>query len=165
MRGKRWFVLLVGMVAALEGFVGIPYKDLGGVWTDGYGNTHDVRPGVAVSEPAARERLAQHLEVFAAGVQRCTNPPHTDGQMIAYTSLAYNIGLGKAGVADGFCELKRGGPSTLVRRHNAGDYTGACLAILAWDKVNKKPVRGLALRRKKEYDQCIESLPASYWRS
>jgi lysozyme len=55
----------------------------------------------------------------------------------AYIQLAYNIGAGRSGVADGFCEAKRGGPSTLVTRLNAYDYEGACNAILMWNKVGE----------------------------
>ena len=57
--------------------------------------------------------------------------------------LSYNIG------SSGFCG------STLVRKLNAYDYAGACLAIRQWDKFRGQPLRGLTLRREREYQQCI----------
>jgi lysozyme len=42
-----------------------------------------------------------------------------------------------------------------VRKLNAQDYAGACQEILRWDNFQGKPLKGLTLRREKEYRQCI----------
>jgi lysozyme len=73
----------------------------------------------------------------------------------AFVSLAYNVGAGAPGVKDGFCVLKSGRPSSIVRLLLAGDYAGACNAILGWDKFQGKPLRGLTLRRERERAQCM----------
>jgi lysozyme len=65
----------------------------------------------------------------------------------AFLSLAYNIGAGA------FCG------STLVRKLNTGDYTGACAEILRWDKFQGQPLRGLTLRRQAEHRQCLGNQP------
>lgn len=88
-------------------------------------------------------------------VRRCAPVPMHPWEFDAFVSLAYNVGPGKSGVKDGFCELKRGGPTSIVRRLFAFDYAGACKDILDWDKFQGKPVRGLTLRREREYRQCL----------
>ena len=97
------------------------------------------------------------MRKFEGALKQCVRVPLHQHEYDAYVSLAYNIGPGKDGVADGFCWLKRGGPSTLVRRLNAGDYEGACRSILEWDKFGNppKPLRGLTVRRQQEYQQCM----------
>ncbi len=143
------------LLMALEGFHALPYRDLGGVWSDGYGNTANVVPDKAVTEPAARATLVKHVDSFGDGVLACLNHEPTQGQYDAFVLMAYNTGLGKSGAADGFCYLKRGGPSTVVRRYNAGDELGACLAMLAWVTVKGRYVQGLFNRRWQEYLLCV----------
>lgn len=89
------------------------------------------------------------------GMDECAPVPMHQYEFDAFASFTYNVGPGRAGVKDGFCELKRGGPSSIVRRLLAGDYTGACDALLSWDKFNGKPLRGLTLRREREREQCL----------
>jgi GH24 family phage-related lysozyme (muramidase) len=67
-------------------------------------------------------------------------PVHRD---TAYTSLAYNVGVGGAG------------GSTAVRRLNAGDIAGGCKAITRWDKAGNRVVRGLTMRRAEDYALCM----------
>lgn len=72
-----------------------------------------------------------------------------------------HAGLGAPGKKDGFCWLKSGRKSTLVRRFNAGDELGACLAMLSWVKAGGQYSRGLFNRRWQEYQLCIEG--AAQW--
>ena len=78
-----------------------------------------------------------------------------DLSIAAAGSKATYVGAGAKGVKDGFCTLKSGAPSTITRLLNAGDYAGACAAILAWGNYKGKPLRGLMLRRQQEYQQCM----------
>ncbi len=64
----------------------------------------------------------------------------------AYTSLAYNIGIGTAG------------SSTAVRRLNAGDVAGGCEAITWFNKAGGRVIRGLFERRKDEKRLCLAGL-------
>ena len=88
-------------------------------------------------------------------VKRCANVPMHQHEFDAFVSLAFNVGAGAKGVKDGFCTLKSGAPSTISLLLNAGDYAGACAGILAWANYKGKPLRGLMLRREREYQQCM----------
>ena len=103
--------------------------------TNGFGTTHGVKMGDTTTPVAALQRLQRDVQVFEGAVKKCVKVPLYQHEYDAYINLTYNIGAGKSGVADGFCEAKRGGPSTLVRRLNAYDYEGACNAILMWNRV------------------------------
>ena len=153
----------IAIAFALEGVSYVPYRDVAGVWTIGAGSTG---PDIAASTPAwtpaqVQARTAQDLQKFQDGVLECMASEPTEGQLRAFTLVAYNTGLGAPGIADGFCYLKSGRLSTIMTRYNAGDKLGACLAIFQWNKVRdqktKKLVfsKGLHNRREKEYNECI----------
>ena len=119
--------------------------------------------GDTTTPVAALQRLQRDVQTFEGGIKKCVKVPLYPHEYNAYVNLAYNIGLGKSGVADGFCEARRGGPSTLVQRLNAYDYTGACNAILMWHKVGdtdcsapgNKTCPGLWKRRLELHKQCL----------
>lgn len=142
-----------------EGIRLAPYQDEAGVWTDGYGNTHGVVPGKAITKAQAEAQLDAHVRGYMLGVIDALDPVYAlwQGQLDGYTSLAINIGT------KGFKY------STVVKRHKAGDYPGAALAMLSWDKLTdaktkkKRVSKGLALRRYREYNQVIASIPIEYW--
>jgi lysozyme len=114
------------------------YRDIVGVWTCGWGETRGVTAGMAWTQQQADERFCESLTEFAEGVRKlCTNPP-SDNELGAMVSLAYNIGLG------GFAR------STVLKKHNAGDYQSAARAFALWNKAGGQVVRGLTLRRAKE---------------
>ena len=132
---------LVGL-ANLEGYRGTAYKDIGGVWTNGFGETKGVKEGDRTTPERALVQLLVSTNSHADRIRQCIKVPLHQYEFDAYVSLAYNIGTGA------FCS------STLVRKLNAGDYDGACEQILRWNKVNGKVVQGLANRREKEYEMC-----------
>lgn len=129
------------------------------VLTVGFGSTKGVKAGDTITPERALVRLLEDAGTFEQAVKRCAPVPMHPHEFSAFVSLTYNIGPGKNGVKDGFCELKRGGPSTIVIRLLAGDYKGACEAILMWDKQAGKTLRGLTIRRKAERDQCLGLKP------
>ena len=147
----------LALLMMLEGFRSMPYRDIAGVWTDGYGNTHGVVPGRPVTQAQAQATLAKHVETFGRGVQECLDYQPTQGQFDAFVLMAVNVGLGAPNKGDGFCWLKNGRNSTVVRRFNAGDEGGACLAMLQWNKAGGKYSQGLHNRRWAEYQMCISS--------
>jgi lysozyme len=128
-----------------EGYTPVP----GDVPTIGFGHTG---PGVQIGQKITVERglvmLLADADKHAQAVKRCAPVPMYQHEFDAYTSLTYNIGAGA------FCG------STVARRLNAGDYKGACEAILMWDKFKGKPLRGLTKRRQAEYKLCL-SEPAA----
>lgn len=148
---------LVG-IALHEGYRDTAYTPVpGDVPTIGFGTTEGVKPGDKTTPPQALARALRDVQKFEGAIKQCVKVPLHQHEYDAYVSLAYNIGPGKEGVADGFCWLKRGGPSTLVRKLNSGDYKGACDAILDWDKLKGQTLAGLTKRRKQEHAQCLGS--------
>ena len=147
---------LVGL-AVHEGYRGEAYIPVKGDRpTKGFGDAQGVKPGDKTDPVRALIRLNQQVNVFEHEMRKCIgNVPMFQHEWDAYVSLTFNIGLGKDGVADGFCYVKRGGNSTIVRRLKAGDYAGACEGILAWDKFKGQPLAGLTKRRQSEFRQCM----------
>jgi lysozyme len=76
-------------------------------------------------------------------MRRCITVPLHQYEWDAYVSLTYNIGSGA------FCR------STLVRKLNAQDYTGACKEILRWNKAGGRVLNGLTKRRPADYNTCM----------
>lgn len=154
---RRGLVALVGAVAAaallaftpkFEGTELTTYRDLGGVLTYCTGATEDAQWGRTYTPDQCRAQLDRDLERHAAGIARCVPLARmTDGQKVAFVDVAYNIGVGA------FCG------SSMARRANAGDMTGACNALLMWNKVGGKEVRGLTRRRQAERELCLRGLP------
>ena len=114
----------------------------GDVPTIGFGTTEDVQMGDTITPLKAVERALQDVTRFEGAIKQCVRVPLHQYEYDAAIQLSYNIG------PTAFCN------STVVRRFNAGDYEGACEAFLMWNKVNGRVVRGLVLRRQKEYRLC-----------
>ena len=115
----------------------------GDVPTLGFGTTSGVKLGDTIKPPQALARALTDIQKFEGALKSCVKVPLSQNEYDAYLQLSYNIG------SSGFCG------STLVRKLNAYDYAGACLAIKQWDKFRGQPLRGLTLRREREYQQCI----------
>jgi lysozyme len=124
--------------------------------TLGFGDAQGVKPGDRTNPVRALIRLNYQADVFQQQMRQCIGDvPMYQHEWDSYVSLAFNIGLGKDGVVDGFCYVKRGGHSTIVHRLRAGDYAGACAGILAWNKFQGQELVGLTKRRQSEYRQCM----------
>jgi len=116
------------------------YLDEGDLGTIGYG--HLIRPGENFSAGVDPARALSILRIDAADAESCVNTTvritiaqeHFD----ALTSLCFNIGCGNF----------RG--STLLRKLNAVDVTGASEQFLVWNKVGGQISAGLVVRRKME---------------
>jgi lysozyme len=121
----------------------------GDVPTYGFGTTSGVKIGDKITPERALVLLLADADKHAQAVKRCAPVPMYQHEFDAYTSLAYNIGV------NAFCG------STVARRLRAGDYKGACEAILMWDKFKGKPLRGLTNRRQAEYQLCISDPAAA----
>jgi len=120
---------LVGIVAR-EGYSDKAYPDpvLGtAVPTIGFGSTEGVRMGDTTTPVPALQRALRDVQTYEHALKQCVKVPLHQHEYDAYVSLAYNIG------ASNFCTGgRKGGTSVLVQRLNAGDYAGACDAILGW---------------------------------
>lgn len=146
---ERFTEVAVPHIGKWEGLRLTAYKDIVGVWTVCYGETKDVRPGDTYTRAEcdamfAREVLSYRNQLhayFAAETLAHRLPVLRD---VAYTSLAYNVGVRAAG------------KSTATRRLNAGDIRGGCHAIGWWNKAGGRVIRGLANRRSEEVAMCLE---------
>lgn len=135
-------VALVTLVAhegyRREAYIPIP----GDVPTIGFGTTDGVKLGDKIEPVKALERALEDMQKFEGAIKKCVKVPLKQTEYEAYLSLIYNIGDGA------FCK------STLVKKLNQFDYAGACKEILRWDRAGGKVIKGLTVRRQKEYEQC-----------
>jgi lysozyme len=130
-----------------EGFIPTAYQDTGGVWTIGYGETENVRPGQTTTPQRALIKLQVTVDANAQGVVSCIKVPLYQNEFDAYVDLAYNVGV------PAFCN------SVIAKKANAGDYEGACKAIEGWyvhDKRGNK-LSGLVHRRHEESVKCLQN--------
>lgn len=111
--------------------------------TIGFGTTEGVRMGDTITPPRALARTLADIQKYEGAVKKCVTVPLFQHEYDAYIDLAYNIGTGA------FCN------STLVKKLNADDYSGACREILKWDRFKGQPLRGLTIRRQAGYQKCI----------
>lgn len=162
--GAASLAVSAALMAAIAGYEGYTSKAIvpvpGDVPTVGHGTTRypdgsPVKMGDTVTPQRAMELLQHDTSKFGKAVLKCAPVPMYQHEYDAFVSLAYNIGIGKSGVANGFCYSKQGGLSTIAKLLNDFDYAGACKGILAWDKFKGKPLRGLTNRRQAEYKMCM----------
>lgn len=119
---------LIGL-AVSEGYTDraiIPTK--GDVPTLGFGTTtrpdgSPVQMGDRTNPVEALQRKARDVQKFEGALKSCVQVPLHQAEYDVFVDHAYNIGTAA------FCS------STIVRRLNAGDYAGACDAILMWRRV------------------------------
>lgn len=143
----------LGMISLLqkEGIVVAPYRDSVGVWTWGAGHT-----AAAGFDPATMDKampsnvdgvVFEALDVFRedvvkyeTAVNNAVTVPLTQYQFDALVSWHYNTGaVGRA---------------SLIKKLNAGDYTGAATGLMDWRKPKEIIPRRKAeqlLFRKSEY--------------
>lgn len=146
---------LVGIVLT-EGYTDtavIPVP--GDVATIGFGTTDGVRLGDRTTPPAALARALTDVQRFEGALRQCVKVPLSQAEYDVYVDHAYNVG------SAAFCG------STIVSRLNAGDYRGACDAILMWkffrgqncSAPGNKVCWGLWERRLKAHAKCIGAQP------
>lgn len=128
----------LALVRAYEGLQLEAYRDSGGVWTIGYGHTHGVKPGDAISAERAEHMLEADLMGAEATVMRLVRVPLTDNQFSALVSFVFNVGEAQCA------------RSTLLRKLNGGGYglVPACLKSWIFDNGRVQP--GLVKRRAAE---------------
>lgn len=126
------------LIKRFEGLRLHSYRCPANIPTVGYGHTGaDVCDGQTITLEKADELLRADVMRFEDGVARLA-PTTTQGQFDGLVSFAFNLGLGA---------LKS---STLLRKHNAGDYEGAAAEFGRWNKAGGKVLNGLVRRRADE---------------
>lgn len=151
MTTKRIAVAILGLsasgllaIAGYEGFSSEAYIPVpGDVPTIGFGSTKDVQLGDKISVTEGLNRLMRDVNDTESAIGVCVKVPLTQNEYDAYASLAFNIGRAA------FCK------STLVKKLNAKDYSGACNEIKRWVYFKGAVNKGLVKRRETEYQTCI----------
>lgn len=130
---------LKNFVKEVEGCVLEAYVCPGGKLTVGYGHTgDDVHKGMSITQAQAEVFLENDLQNCVACIEEVVKVPITQGQFDALCSFVYNFGCGK---------LKT---STLLRKLNASDYTGAAEQFHRWVHSKGKKLPSLVKRRQRE---------------
>lgn len=109
-----------------------------GVATIGFGCTSGVKLGMVWSAEQAEEALRREIAKFEDAVTRSVTVEVNQNQFDACVSLAYNIG--EAG-------FRR---SSILRKLNKGDMTGAAQAFRLWNQGGGRVLPGLVSRRMRE---------------
>lgn len=126
------------LIKQFEGCKLEAYKCAAGVLTIGYGSTGShVKEGMKITQKQADELLAKDVERFEVGVAKIAKR-YNQAQFDALVSFAFNLGLGNLHA------------STLLRKHNSGDYRGAAGEFARWNKAGGKVLAGLTKRRDAE---------------
>ncbi|EHE7802958.1 lysozyme [Enterobacter cloacae complex sp. CDL006] len=133
----------IALIKQFEGCKLTAYQDSVGVWTIGYGWTQPVdgkpiRAGMTIKQETAERLLKNGLVSYESDVSRLVKVGVTQGQFDALVSFTYNLGARSLST------------STLLRKLNVGDYTGAADEFLRWNKAGGKVLNGLTRRREAE---------------
>lgn len=157
----------VALLAEDESCRLVSYRNYPGEpWTNGWGETDGVGPGMTWTQEYADKRFCDSMtERVNAVIAACTLRP-TPNQLCAMVRLVYNIGMGwegpvkPPGAKDGFRQ------STVLRQHNAGNFAAAARAFSLWDKISDGKGglvenEGLHARRLREAAQYLTPEPGA----
>jgi lysozyme len=126
------------IVRKFEGCKLTAYLCPAGIPTIGYGHTHNVKLGDTCTQQQADEWLEDDFFYATSDVKAVVKVPLTDNQLDALASFVFNLGVRK---------LIR---STLLKKLNAKDYTGAANEFDKWVFAAGKKLNGLIARRAAE---------------
>lgn len=141
-----------------EGTILKPYKDVAGIWTIGCG--HVIKPGEKFEEitvEKAMELLRSDISIAESGIEKYVKVSLTQPMFDALCSFTFNTGIGALA------------SSTLLKKLNASDYSGAAEEFLKWCKIKDPKTgtlvenKGLLNRRKSEKELFMKptgSVPA-----
>lgn len=133
----------LNLICDFEGLRLNAYDDGVGVWTIGYGTTVypngvRVKRGDTCTVEQAKFYMKYSLTGFESVVNSAVKVSVNQNQFDALVSLTYNIGSGAFE------------KSTLVKKLNVGDYSGAANQFDVWVNAGGKRLQGLVNRRAKE---------------
>lgn len=133
----------LALIKEFEGCRLTAYQDSVGVWTIGYGWTRPVdgkpiESGMTIDQATADRLLKTGLVGYENDVLNLVKVKLTQNQFDALVSFTYNLGAHALST------------STLLKKLNAGDYSGAADEFLRWDKAGGKVLPGLVKRREAE---------------
>lgn len=139
--------IAVNFLKQAEGFRAESYKDVGGVWTIGFGRTEAVRPWDVTTEDVEEawleRRVRDELDFLERVLPGNTLPA---GALAALISLSYNIGRGsfmRSSVRAGLL---------------AGQHDVAANGFILWRRVKGRVVAGLERRRVAEAELFLKAI-------
>ncbi|MER2495741.1 lysozyme [Vibrio neptunius] len=137
-------------IANQEGCRLTPYQCSANVWTAGLGHTQGVTQDTLLTEQQAAEFFVEDIAAAERVVNKHITKKPSQGEYDMMVSFVFNLGAGN---------FTR---STLLRKFNRGDRTGACNEYPRWVFVNGKDCRikksncaGIPKRRSKEQSICL----------
>ncbi len=136
----------INLIKQFEGCALTAYKCPAGIWTIGYGHTDGVKKGQKTTKKQAEIFLREDIKKFENGVNKYVSVPLTQNQFDALVSFTYNIGLGAFQT------------STIRKKLNEKDYTGAAREFPRWNKSSGQVLNGLIRRRNAE-KRLFEEIP------
>lgn len=125
----------IKLIEASEGLRLDAYQDVVGVWTNGYGNTHNVIPHSTITQQQAESDLLSNIASSEHFVNTVVKVPLTQNQFDALVDFVFNLGTGNFQ------------SSTLLKKINEGDFAGAALEFPKWNLAGGRVVAGLVKRR------------------
>lgn len=143
MQRKTWLAIALTAVAGFEGLRTTAYLDPVGIPTICFGHTADVQLGDTKSPVECEAMLTDEVVNYGLGVSNHTKVALSHEEQAAYTSFAYNVGIGNFQ------------SSTLLRKLNAGDREGACNELPRWVYAQGVKLPGLVNRRAEERTLCL----------
>lgn len=138
--------IAVNLIKEFEGFENQAYIDTDGTPVIGYGLSKiagkPVQIGDRISPERADAALKSHLQEIDRELAEIVKVNLNERQKSALASISFNVGVN--GIRN----------STLIRKINANDLTGAANEFLRWDKANMRgrlvQLPGLTRRRSAE---------------
>lgn len=118
------------------------------VWTVCYGETDPkfAYKGAKYTDKQCMDMLNDSVAGYYKRLASCMSSSVPISVQASLLELSYNAGTSAA------CN------STAMRRANAGDYNGACDAVLMWVKAGGVTIRGLVNRRNASREMCLRDV-------
>ena len=126
------------IVKEAEGLRLSAYLCPAGIPTIGYGHTKGVKLGDTCTKEQAEKWLENDFFMAKQDVKAVVKVPLKENQLDALASFVFNLGVRKLT------------QSTLLKKLNAGDYSGAAAEFDKWVFAGKVKLNGLIKRRAKE---------------
>lgn len=133
-----WSIPSLEIIKTFEGLRLEAYLCPANVWTIGYGHTKTARKGMKITNEEAEKLLKEDIIWVKSCIDSAVKTELSANQVAAVYSFIYNVGAGAFR------------SSTLLRKLNQGDYTGAADEFPRWNKAGGKVIKGLIRRRKTE---------------
>ncbi|GHX89516.1 lysozyme [Vibrio cholerae] len=141
--GASALAIAAAMVMPFEGVEYKPYRDVVGVLTVCYGHTGpDIIPDKTYTKAECKQLLDNDLKLVKSQVDLLITVEIPETTRAALYSFTYNVGVGA---------FSR---STLLKKLNAGQITGACEELHRWIYAGGKKWNGLITRRQVEDEIC-----------